>query len=84
MADRDHANCPVCDYSAPPDRVRTERKHFTAHSLRCTRCAYQTETKASFTEALRFWNKARSAAAAREVGALSASPAQGANSAQEP
>jgi len=59
MTDREFSLCPQCSYSAPPDKIRTERKHFDAHSLRCSRCLYQTETKASWLEAARFWNKAR-------------------------
>jgi ssDNA-binding Zn-finger/Zn-ribbon topoisomerase 1 len=57
--DRTHANCPECNYSASPERVYTERKHFSAHALRCTRCGYTTETKRDWGAADRFWNTAR-------------------------
>ena len=50
-------NCPWCNYSAPPDRVFTERKHFTAHSLRCSRCLYRTETMPSWQAAEDAWHK---------------------------
>ena len=49
--------CPVCNYSAPPERMKTERKHFDGHSLRCSRCAYQTETTGSFASAARLWDE---------------------------
>jgi hypothetical protein len=68
MAEKEFANCPHCNYSAPPDRVYTERKHFDAHSLRCSRCLYQTETKASWLEASLFWNKASAARSRADVG----------------
>jgi len=53
----EEGNCPWCNYSAPPDRLRTERKHFTAHSLRCSRCKWQTETKPSWPAAEAAWRK---------------------------
>lgn len=43
--------CPHCQYSVAPEMVLTERKHFDAHSLKCVRCLYQTETKATWLEA---------------------------------
>ena len=52
-----HRYCPMCDYSAPPDHIKTQRKHFDGHSLRCSRCAYQTETVASLRLAVRLWNE---------------------------
>lgn len=61
------ALCPQCSYSATPDEVFTGRKHFDAHAYRCVRCLYTTETKASWLEARRAWNKARAAATDREV-----------------
>lgn len=52
-----HAYCPVCNYSAPPNRIKTERKHFDWHALECTRCAYRTETTGSFASAARLWDE---------------------------
>lgn len=49
--------CPICNYSAPPERIKTERKHFDAHSLECTRCGYRTETTGSFASAARLWDE---------------------------
>lgn len=43
--------CPHCNYSVAPEMEWTERKHFTAHSLKCVRCFYRTETKATWAEA---------------------------------
>ena len=44
-------HCPHCNYSAEPDRFRTDRKHFDAHALQCVRCLYRTETKPNWEEA---------------------------------
>lgn len=55
-------NCPVCSYSVPPERLVSERKHFDAHSIRCLRCLYTTETKSSMAEAELFWEAAHKAA----------------------
>lgn len=52
-----HSYCPVCNYSAPPKRIKTERKHFDSHSLECERCAYRTETTGSFASAARLWDE---------------------------
>jgi uncharacterized Zn finger protein len=68
MAEREYANCPECNYSASPDEIRgQERKHFHPHSLRCVRCGYQTETKATWPDAKRAWNKAAAAATQRRT-----------------
>lgn len=51
------SNCPQCNYSAEPDEViGQERKHFFPHSLRCVRCGYTTETKATMLSAAMAWN----------------------------
>lgn len=55
--DMPFANCPQCNYSAAPDAMSTQRKHFDAHSFQCVRCLYQTETKATWLEAKRAWNR---------------------------
>lgn len=52
-----HYYCPVCNYSAPPKRIKTERKHFDGHSLECERCGYRTETTGSFASAARLWDE---------------------------
>lgn len=52
-----HSYCPVCNYSAAPERIKTERKHFDGHALECTRCAYRTETTGSFASAGRLWDE---------------------------
>lgn len=62
-------NCPQCGYSVTPDKVFTERKHFDAHALRCVRCLYTTETKPTWIEAARSWNRARAAATQRKISA---------------
>lgn len=57
MSSDQYNNCPVCNYSAPPMQIKTVRKHFDGHALRCERCAYQTETRSLWIEAQRAWNK---------------------------
>lgn len=58
MAERTYGHCPQCDYSASPDELLTNTKNFSAHSLRCIRCGYTTETKATWDEAKAAWNRA--------------------------
>jgi hypothetical protein len=49
--------CPHCQYSATPDEVYgTETNHFHAHSHRCVRCGFTTETTGSWPEAVARWN----------------------------
>lgn len=67
MTERRYSNCPQCSYSATPDEVFTTRPHFDAHALRCVRCLYTTETKESWIEAARFWNRASAAATQRKI-----------------
>jgi hypothetical protein len=69
MAERWHANCPACNYSAPPESFKTERKHFDAHSFRCSRCLYQTETKPTLRDAMHAWNASPLRRAALDGGA---------------
>jgi hypothetical protein len=58
QAKREYGNCPQCDYSATPDEILgRERSHFWPHSLRCVRCGYQTETKATWDGAKAAWNR---------------------------
>jgi uncharacterized Zn finger protein len=57
MTERQTLSCPECNFTPPPDEVLgQERKHFYPHSLRCVRCGYTTETKATWEEAIRAWN----------------------------
>lgn len=73
-----YANCPQCSYSVTPDEILTVRKHFDAHSLRCVRCGYTTETMASWAEAARAWNKGSAARNADRVAqSASANPKTG-------
>lgn len=65
--EREHANCPQCNYSCEPTKIKTERKHFDAHSLECDRCLYRTETFPSHKEALRAWNRRRAQRTAQFV-----------------
>ena len=66
------SNCPECNYSATPDTViGQERKHFFPHSLRCVRCGYTTETKSTWTEAIRAWNRARTDRTCASTGCFS-------------
>lgn len=60
-------NCPQCDYSAPPVKASTSRKHFTGHKLWCLRCEYSTETKATPEEAGAAWNTSPFSAGVREA-----------------
>lgn len=52
-------SCPVCEYSVPPKSIKSERKHFAAHSLQCVRCNYTTETKSSWGAAIAAYNAPR-------------------------
>lgn len=59
MTEREYCNCPECGYSAYPNEILgKERKHHWPHSLECVRCGYRTETKNSWDEAKRSWNRA--------------------------
>lgn len=58
--------CPQCQYSVAPEMYATERKHFDAHSLRCVRCSYQTETKATWADAEAAYRKTNLTSAIRE------------------
>lgn len=69
MSEREYGLCPQCAYSATPDEILgQQRKHFWPHSLRCVRCGYQTETKATWIEAKQVWNRAAALASQPEVG----------------
>ena len=63
MTEREYSNCPQCDYSAEPNKILgVERKHHSPHSYECDRCGYRTETKDTWDEARRAWNRARASA----------------------
>lgn len=53
-------NCPRCEYSAPPQHIEKERKHFDSNRLECTRCGYSTATWPSREVAAFEWNRAAS------------------------
>ena len=50
------APCKQCNYTAPPELKREERKHFDPHAYQCTRCHWQPETMPNKEMALEAYN----------------------------